>query len=101
MILFTLIQLYVVTLDNKLVFVTASTSYSSIIGIYACLVFHSRSPKWNIVYHCHNYQASIFHTQHTIMSVNIASQLIYNDPSTTAITTARTKEGQQFNDNSI
>lgn len=74
MILFTLIQLYVVTLDNKLVFVTASTSYSSIIGIYACLVFHSRSPKWNIVYHCHNYQASIFHTQHTTMSVNIASK---------------------------
>lgn len=76
MILFTLIQLYVVTLDNKLVFVTASTSYSSIIGIYACLVFHSHSlSKWNIVYyHCHNYQASIFHTQHTIMSVNIASK---------------------------
>ena len=75
MILFTLIQLYVVTLDNKLVFVTASTSYSSIIGIYACLVFHSRSlSKLNIVYHCHNYQASVFHTQHTIMSVNIASK---------------------------
>ena len=75
MILFTLMQLYVVTLDNKLVFVTASTSYSSIIGIYACLVFHSRSlSKWNIVYHCHNYQASIFHTQHTIMSINIASK---------------------------